>query len=81
MWILTTILSLMSFILQGSRYYMLLIRVLGIRLANSFKTLVQSIPKMPLKRARLIHIWGLLIILLLMLVRTLLARNLTSTQL
>jgi hypothetical protein len=60
---------------------MLLIRVLGIRLANSFKTLVQSILKMPLKRARLIYIWGLLIILLLMLVRTLLARNLTSTQL
>jgi hypothetical protein len=60
---------------------MLLIRVLGIRLANGFKTLVQSILKMPLKRARLIYIWGLLIILLLMLVRTLLVRNLTSTQL
>jgi len=35
---------------------MLLIKVLGIKLANSFKTLVQSIPKMPLKLTRLIHI-------------------------
>jgi hypothetical protein len=71
----------MSFILQGSRYYILLIKVLSIKLANSFKTLVQSILEIPLKRARLIYIWGLLIILLLTLVRTLLARNLTNIQL
>jgi hypothetical protein len=59
---------------------MLLMRVLGIKLANGFKTLVQSIPKMPLKLAKLILIWAPLTILLLMLVRTLLARNLTNMQ-
>jgi hypothetical protein len=35
---------------------MLLIKVLDIRLANSFKILVQSIFGMPLKLARLINI-------------------------
>jgi len=60
---------------------MLLIKVLGIKLANSFKTLVQSILGMPLKLAKLIYIWGLLIILPLMLIKTLLARNSINMQL
>jgi len=48
--------------------------------ANSYKTLVQSILGMPLKHIKWILIWALSTKLLLMPARTLLARNLTNTQ-
>jgi hypothetical protein len=59
---------------------MLLTRARGIKPANGYKILVQSILKMPLRLIRWILIWAPLTKLLLMPARTLLARNSTSMQ-
>jgi hypothetical protein len=59
---------------------MLLTRAHNTKLADSYKILMQSILKMPLKLIKYIFIWAPLTKLPLMLAKTLLARNSTNMQ-
>ena len=73
-------LSLMSSTLRASQFFISSTKGLLTRLVNSYKILAQSIPKMPLKLVRSIHIQALLTKLLSMPVKTLLAKNSTKMQ-